>query len=188
MAARVGDVPEEGVGLIEVELVGVRVELPANQPIVLLRERTGTRYLPIWIGAPEATAIAFALQGVETSRPLTHDLFVHTLAALDVTLEAVHVTSLESGTYFAELQLRTGEGQLVTVSARPSDSIALASRLEDIPIRVADEVMDEVGLEIEDEDDEDAPDAEDEVRRFRDFLDNVDPEDFLPPEMGPSND
>jgi uncharacterized protein len=65
--------------VIEMELVGVRVELPANQPIVLLKERTGTRYLPIWIGAVEATAIAFALQGVETPRPLTHDLFVEVL-------------------------------------------------------------------------------------------------------------
>ncbi len=174
--------------LIELELVGVRVELPANQPIVLLRERDGSRYLPIWIGAPEATAIAFALQGVETPRPLTHDLFVDTLAALGVTLEAVHVTNLDGGTYFAELQLRTGQGELVTVSARPSDSIALASRLDDVPIRVDEAVMEEAGLEIEDDDeDESGPDAEDEVRRFRDFLDNVAPEDFLPPDAGPAS-
>lgn len=174
--------------LIELELVGVRVELPANQPIVLLRERDGSRYLPIWIGAPEATAIAFALQGVETPRPLTHDLFVDTLAALGVALEAVHVTNLDGGTYFAELQLRTAAGELVTVSARPSDSIALASRLEDVPIRVDEGVMDEAGLEIEDDEDESGPDAEDEVRRFRDFLDNVAPEDFLgPPDTGPAS-
>ena len=171
--------------MIEVELVGVRVELPANQPIVLLRERTGNRYLPIWIGAPEATAIAFALQGVETPRPLTHDLFVETLIALGVSLEAVHVTRIEAGTYFAELHLRGEDGELVVVSARPSDSIALAARLDDVPIRVVDDVMDEAGLEIEDEDeDDDAPDPEAEVRRFRDFLDNVDPEDFMGPGAG----
>ena len=168
--------------MIDVELVGVRVELPANQPIVLLRERSGNRYLPIWIGAPEATAIAFALQGVETPRPLTHDLFVETLVALGVTLEAVHVTQLDAGTYFAELHLRTEDGELVVVSARPSDSIALAARMDDVPIRVVDEVMDEAGLEIEDDEDEqDEPDPEAEVRRFRDFLDNVDPEDFMGP-------
>lgn len=164
--------------MIELELVGVRVELPANQPIVLLRERVGTRYLPIWIGAPEATAIAFALQGVETPRPLTHDLFVDTLVALGATLEAVHVTRLDSGTFFAELRLRL-DGEEVVVSARPSDAIALASRLEDVPILGAEEVLDEAGLEIEDEDADDG-DPEDEVRRFRDFLDNVDPEDFAP--------
>lgn len=166
--------------MIELELVGVRVELPANQPIVLLRERSGTRYLPIWIGAPEATAIAFALQGVETPRPLTHDLFVDTLAALGVRLEAVHVTRLDAGTYYAELQLRGPDGELRVVSARPSDSIALAARMDDIPIRVVQDVMDEAGLEIEDDEDEADQVAEDEVRRFRDFLDNVDPEDFAP--------
>lgn len=162
--------------MIELELIGVRVELPANQPIVLLREKTGARYLPIWIGAPEATAIAFALQGVETPRPLTHDLFVDVLEELGVVLEAVHVTRLHEGTFYAELHLLDGEERTI-VSARTSDAIALASRLEDVPIFGASEVLDEAGLEI-DEDDEEGPAAEDEVRRFREFLDNVSPEDF----------
>lgn len=164
--------------MVELELVGVRVELPANQPIVLLKERDGSRYLPIWIGAPEATAIAFALQGVETPRPLTHDLFVATLAALRTSLKEVHVTRLAEGTFFAELHLER-EGEQTIVSARPSDAIALASRLDDIPILGAEEVLDEAGLEIdEDEAAGGSEDPDEEVRRFREFLDTVDPEDF----------
>jgi bifunctional DNase/RNase len=164
--------------VIEMELVGVRVELPANQPIVLLKEIEGTRYLPIWIGAVEATAIAFALQGVETPRPLTHDLFVDVMEELGVLLAAVHVTELRDGTFYAELQLAQGE-RTFTVSARPSDAIALASRMEDVPILSATDVLDEAGLEIdESEDGEESGDAEEEVRQFRAFLDEVTPEDF----------
>jgi len=165
--------------VVELELVGVRVELPANQPIVLLKERSGTRYLPIWIGAPEATAIAFALQGVETPRPLTHDLFVATLDALGTALTAVHVTRLSEGTFFAELHLER-DGETTVVSARPSDAIALASRLQDIPILGAEEVLDEAGLEIDDDENETdgSEDPEEEVRMFRQFLETVDPEDF----------
>jgi uncharacterized protein len=165
--------------VIEMELVGVRVELPANQPIVLLREQGGTRYLPIWIGAVEATAIAFALQGVETPRPLTHDLLVDILEELGVELVAVHVTDLRDGTFFAELHLLQGE-RSSTISARPSDAIALASRLEGVPILAASSVLEEAGLEIDtiDEDGEEGVDAEEEVRQFRAFLDDVTPEDF----------
>lgn len=163
------------------ELIGVRVELPANQPIVLLKEQDGSRYLPIWIGAVEATAIAFALQGVETARPLTHDLFVDVLEELGVTVEAVHVTELRDGTFYAELHLEQG-GERNIVSARPSDAIALIARMQDIPILSAPHVLDEAGLEIDDvEDGEDAapgPEAEEEVRQFRAFLDDVSPEDF----------
>jgi uncharacterized protein len=164
--------------VIEMELVGVRVELPANQPIVLLKEREGSRYLPIWIGAVEATAIAFALQGVETPRPLTHDLFVDVLEEMGVELAAVHVTDLRDGTFFAELKLIQGD-KVFSVSARPSDAIALASRLKEVPILGAEAVLEEAGLEIDtDEDGEESVDAEEEVRQFRAFLDDVDPEDF----------
>ncbi len=166
--------------MIEMELVGVRVELPANQPIVLLKERTGSRYLPIWIGAVEATAIAFALQGVDTPRPLTHDLFVDVLGELDAQLAAVHVTELRDGTFYAELHL-SAQGRTTTVSARPSDAIALASRLTDVTIQADEDVLEEAGLEIEPSEDaagEDSVDAEEEVRQFRDFLDDVTPEDF----------
>jgi uncharacterized protein len=164
--------------VIELELVGVRVELPANQPIVLLKERTGTRYLPIWIGAVEATAIAFALQGVETARPLTHDLIVDLLESMAIELTAVHVTDLREGTFYAELHLRQGE-QTFVVSSRPSDAIAIASRLENIPILGAEAVLEEAGLEIDpDEDLEGEGDREEEVRQFRQFLDTITPEDF----------
>ena len=163
--------------MIEMELVGVRVELPANQPIVLLKEKTGTRYLPIWIGAVEATAIAFALQGVETPRPLTHDLFIDVMEELSVSIEAVHVTELRDGTFYAELHLAQ-DGETYSVSARPSDAIALASRLEDVPIFGAEAVLDEAGLEIETREEGTEVDAEEEVRQFRQFLENVSPEDF----------
>lgn len=164
--------------MIELELVGVRVELPANQPIVLLKERTGPRYLPIWIGAVEATAIAFALQGVETSRPQTHDLMVDVLDELGVTLKAVHVTELSEGTFYAELHLERG-GDTVVVSARPSDAIAIACRLEGVTIFGAEEVLDEAGIEIEADDESgEGGDPEEQVRQFREFLDSVTPEDF----------
>lgn len=168
---------KEWTGVIEVELVGVRVELPANQPIVLLKEKTGTRYLPIWIGAVEATAIAFALQGVETPRPLTHDLIVDVLTDLGIRLDAVHVTELRDGTFYAELHL-VQNGRNFTVSSRPSDAIAIASRLEDVPIYASEDVMDEAGLEIESTDEGSEVQAEEQVREFRAFLEGVTPEDF----------
>jgi uncharacterized protein len=147
-------------------VVGVRVELPANQPVVLLREEDGIRYLPIWIGAVEASAIAFQQQGVKTVRPLTHDLLREVIKALGVRLEAVHITELRDDTFYAELRFAGG----ITVSARPSDAIALALRCE-VEILGADAVLDAAGIEIPDE-------QEDEVERFREFLDHVTPEDF----------
>lgn len=155
--------------MIELELVGVRVELPHNQPIVLLKEQTGERYLPIWIGAVEATAIAFALQGVETARPLTHDLMRDLLDALTVEVDRIVVTELRDGTFYAEVQMSQG-GDGVVVSSRPSDAIALAVRTN-TPIFADESVLDEAGIEIEDDD-------EHEVERFKEFLDSVSPEDF----------
>ena len=163
--------------MIELELVGVRVELPANQPIVLLKEKHGPRYLPIWIGAVEATAIAFALQGVETARPLTHDLMVDVLAASGIEVTAVHVVDLRDGTYYAELHMRRGEEDIV-VSSRTSDAIAIATRLDDVPLYGAEAVLDEAGIEIDPDEDEENADPEEEVREFREFLDTVSPEDF----------
>lgn len=159
---------------IPVELIGVRIELPTNQPIVLLKEAGGARFLPIWIGAGEATAIAFALEGVEPQRPLTHDLLRITTETLGATVARVVITQLRDGIYYADLVLRRGEAEEVTVSSRPSDAIALAARTES-PIFVDPSVLDEAGVEIRDEDEEA------EVERFRDFLDEVTPQDFDSP-------
>ncbi len=150
----------------EVNVVGVRVEMPSNQPIVLLREADGERYLPIWIGAGEATAIAFAQQGVVPPRPLTHDLIKDLLAATGTELNEVRITEMKDGVFYATLVLGGG----VSVSARPSDSIALALRTGS-RIVCADEVLDEAGLTVPDE-------QEEEVEKFREFLDQINPEDF----------
>ncbi len=154
----------------DLEVVGVRVEMPSNNPIVLLRDRESGRYLPIWVGAVEATAIAYAQQGIVPPRPLTHDLLRDILKALDVTLAEVRITSLQDGVFYALLVFSNG----VEVSARPSDAIALALRV-DAPIRGAEEVMEAAGIELPDDDE---PEDEDQVEKFREFLDQVSPEDF----------
>jgi bifunctional DNase/RNase len=148
------------------EVVGVRVEMPTNQPIVLLKETQGERYLPIWIGPMEATAIAYAQQGLVPVRPLTHDLLRDILEALDIQLRTVNITALRNGTFFADLIFSNGK----EVSARPSDSIALALRTG-ATIFAADEILEEAGIAIPDE-------QEDEVEKFREFLDTITPEDF----------
>lgn len=150
----------------EVDVVGVRVEMPSNQPIVLLREASGERYLPIWIGAVEATAIAFAQQGVVPPRPLTHDLIKDILEQTGNALSEVRITHMADGVFYAALVFSSG----VEVSARPSDSIALALRTG-TRIVCAEEVLDEAGLSVPEE-------QEDEVEKFREFLDHVTPEDF----------
>jgi bifunctional DNase/RNase len=157
---------EDSTALTELTVVGVRVELPSQQPIVLLKETAGDRYLPIWIGAVEATAIAFAQQGGVTARPMTHDLLRDLLEALDRPLRHVTITDLREGVFYAELQFDDG----VTVSARPSDAIALAMRTG-AAIRGDEAVLAEAGIAIPDE-------QEDEVERFREFLDTITPEDF----------
>lgn len=158
---------------VPMDLVGVRIELPSNQPIVLLREKEGRRFLPIWIGAIEATAIAYALEGVEHQRPLTHDLFRDSVQAMGSTVERVVVTELRDNIFFADLVFSTGDSE-VHVSARPSDAIALAART-DAPLFAASQVLDDAGIEIEDET------KEDEIERFREFLDDVSPTDFGAP-------
>lgn len=152
-----------------VEVLGVRVEMPSNQPIVLLREIEGERYLPIWIGATEATAIAYVQQGVVPPRPLTHDLLKDVIDGVGRAVLDVRITRLDDGVFFAEIDL--GDG--TAISARPSDAIALALRT-DSPIHVAEGVLDEAGVEIPDE----SEDEEDEVEKFREFLDQITPEDF----------
>ena len=150
----------------QMEVVGVRVEMPTNNPIVLLKETQGERYLPIWIGPMEATAIAFAQNGMVPARPLTHDLFRDVLEAFGVQLQTVNITALRDGIFFADLIFSNGK----EVSARPSDSIALALRTG-ATIFASEEILDEAGVAIPDE-------QEDEVEKFREFLDQISPEDF----------
>lgn len=150
-----------------VEVMGVRVEMPSNQPIVLLKELDGVRYLPIWLGAAEATAIAFAQQEVTPPRPLTHDLFKNVLDKLQAKLQTVYLTELKDGVFYAQLNFDEGE----SVSARPSDAIALALRTGS-PILASEELLKEAGIEIPDQ-------SEDEIEKFKEFLDEINPEDFL---------
>jgi bifunctional DNase/RNase len=150
----------------ELDVVGVRVEVPSNQPLVLLRERDGDRFLPIWIGAVEAAAIAFAEQGTPTPRPLTHELIQLVIEALGDSLTVVQIDNVEDGVFYATLRFASG----ASVSARPSDSIALALRTG-TPIEAAESVLDEAGVVL-------STDEEEEVEKFREFLADVEPEDF----------
>ncbi len=165
--------------MVEVHLRAVRVDLQSNTPVLLLQETEGEgRTLPIFIGTPEAAAIAYALQGVAMPRPMTHDLIRDLLSTLDVAVERVVITELRSSTYFAELQLRRG-GDRSVVSSRPSDAVAVAVRTGS-PLYVADELMDAEGivLAIEPSDDDEGESPDELVGQFRQFLDSIKPEDF----------
>src|SRR5215213_4592854 len=162
--------------MTEMELVGVRVEMPSSSPIALLREVGGAgRMLPIFIGAPEATAIAFALEEVVTPRPMTHDLLKNLLDDLGVSVESVIVTDLQDNTFFAEIELHASDG-VHRVSSRPSDALALAARTG-TPIYAEEAVLDQAGYTAEEEETEAEP-AEEVVEQFKEFIDTVNPEDF----------
>lgn len=165
-------------------LRAVRVDVGTSTPLLLLEEVGGERVLPIFIGAPEAAAIAYALQGVESPRPMSHDLLGHVVSALGAKLFAVEITELADNTFFASLRL-VRSGEEINVSARPSDAVALALRMG-APILVSDDLMAAEGKVMQlayDEDDEeyvelDTPDEADLVAQLRAFLDQVRPEDF----------
>jgi bifunctional DNase/RNase len=164
--------------LVQVEVVGVRIEMPSNQPIVLLKEIDGTRFLPIWVGAVEATAIAFAQQGLEAQRPLTHDLIENLLERVDITLTSVHITEIKDGVFYAELLLRNSEGALEPLSARPSDAIAIALRTKST-IMVDSDLLDEIVIDIPEQIANEVSSAGDqELEAFREFRDGINPEDF----------
>ena len=158
--------------MVEMDLLGVRLELPANTPVVLLREQSGERVLPIYIGPEEAKAIAVALEGMVMPRPMTHDLLRDVLGAMGATLTRVTVTELRDRTFYAELELRQ-DGRTFRVSSRPSDAIALAVRA-DAKIYVADEVIDDSAIEFNQE----PEDSGEVIDEFKKFLENVTPEDF----------
>ena len=156
----------------EVDVLGVRVEMPTNNPIVLLRERDGGRYLPIWIGAAEAAAITYAQQGVVPPRPLTHDLLRDVLAVLGHELTEVRIVALKDSVFHASLVV---DGS-VEISSRASDAIALALRTGS-PVLVDPAILDEAAIVVSSEED-------DEVERFKEFLDHVSAEDFEGPSGG----
>ena len=170
--------------MIEVVLRAVRVDVGTSTPLLLLEEVGGERVLPIFIGAPEAAAIAYALQGVKSPRPMSHDLLGHVVSALGAKLFAVEITELADNTFFASLRL-VRSGEEINVSARPSDAVALALRMG-APILVSDDLMAAEGKVMQlayDEDEEeyvelDTPDEADLVAQLRAFLDQVRPEDF----------
>ncbi len=165
--------------MVEMHLSAVRVEIPSNNPLLLLQETSGTkRTLPIYIGPSEAQAIAFAQQGVETPRPMTHDLLRDVIDELGARVECIVITELRERTFFAEIRMVLGTARH-SVSARPSDAVALAVRL-DCPIYAEEELLDAEGVILpdDDEEEEEVVEAEELVSEFRDFIEGIRPEDF----------
>lgn len=178
------------------DVVGVRMEAPGRTQLLLLRERSGLRrVLPIYIGEPEADSIQKGLAGRVPPRPLTHDLVVDLLGALGADIDRVVITDVDEGIFLAELRLRTRTGS-VSVSARPSDAVAIAVR-SGCEIWCETDVLDSAGRIVQERDDEDETDDEsdddltdvdpggdvdvDEIMgEFRDFIEGIKPEDFAP--------
>ena len=156
----------------EMVIYGVSFDMVGKQPIVLLKTRDGNKFLPIWIGHPEAAAILMKLQGANTPRPMTHDLISEMLSELDVSCSRVSVTELRENTFYAEVTLQLN-GREIPIDSRPSDALALAVRTG-APIFAAEDVISESAIEFEHE----VEDTEEVVEKFKDFLDNVTPEDF----------
>jgi bifunctional DNase/RNase len=165
--------------MLEMRLAAVRVELPSQTPILLLQETAGSnRTLPIYIGNSEAQAIAYALQGVETPRPMTHDLMKDLLAEVGASVDCVVITELRDRTFFAEIRLVTA-GQRRTVSARPSDAVALAVRVS-ATIYAEESLVDAEGYVLNEDVVEEAGESDELMSQFRDFIDAIRPEDFEP--------
>lgn len=162
---------------IPMSIDGVQVGFASAAPVVLLREAEGNRYLPIWIGAVEATAIVAALEDMVPPRPLTHDLLRMAVESLGAEVDRIVVTEVRDNVFYAELVLITNGGE-VTVSCRPSDAIALAVRTE-AQLFAHSEVLDEAGVLIKS-----AEEPEQEIEEFRRFLEEVSPEDFSSGESG----
>ncbi len=156
----------------EMVIYGVSFDMVGKQPIVLLKTVDGNKFLPIWIGHPEAASILMKLQGASTPRPMTHDLLCEMLGELEVKCTQVAVTELRENTFFASITLSAG-GREMEIDSRPSDAIALAVR-SGAPIFAAEEVIAESAIEFE----HNMEESEDVVERFKEFLEDVTPEDF----------
>ncbi len=156
----------------EMVIYGVSFDLVGKQPIVLLKTADGNKFLPIWIGHPEAAAILMKLQGANTPRPMTHDLVAEILGQLEVKIVRIAVTELRENTFYAQITVQQ-DGSEIDIDSRPSDAIALAIRAE-APIFAADEVIEESGIEFENGE----VNEEEMVAEFKRFLDNVTPDEF----------
>jgi bifunctional DNase/RNase len=156
----------------EMSIYGVSFDMVGKQPIVLLRTLDGTKFLPIWIGHPEAAAILMKLQGTPTPRPMTHDLVTDMLGELNASVARVAVTELRENTFYAQITLQVN-GSEIEIDSRPSDAIALAVRA-DAKIFVADDVIDDSAIEFNQE----PEDSGEVIDEFKKFLENVSPEDF----------
>ncbi len=154
----------------EMVIYGVSFDMVGKQPIVLLKTADGNKFLPIWIGHPEAAAILMKLQGAATPRPMTHDLFTDILSQLEARVVKIAVTELRENTFYAQITVAIDGGE-IEIDSRPSDAIALAVRAE-APIFAAEAVIEESAIEFEHENEEEV------VEEFKKFLDEVKPEDF----------
>ncbi|HXR11620.1 MAG TPA: bifunctional nuclease family protein [Gaiellaceae bacterium] len=159
----------------EMLIYGVSFDLVGKQPIVLLKTAEGNKFLPIWIGHPEAAAILMKLQSQAPPRPMTHDLLSDMLEQLGAQIIRITVTELRENTFYAQITLQQ-DGSEIDVDSRPSDAIALAIRAE-APIFAADRVIEESAIEFEGEE-IDQERLDDEVAKFRNFLDEVTPDQF----------
>jgi bifunctional DNase/RNase len=156
----------------EMVIYGVSFDLVGKQPIVLLKTADGNKFLPIWIGHPEAAAILMRLQGASTPRPMTHDLVTDMLSQLDAQVVRITVTELRDSTFYAQITVAQ-DGSEIEIDSRPSDAIALAIRAE-APIFVADRVIEESAIEFEGEE----VNEEEIVSEFKQFLEEVSPDEF----------
>lgn len=155
--------------LIKMTLEGVRIEIPSNKPILLLKEENGNRYLPIWIGPYEASAIALELSNIKTPRPMTHDLIMNIINNLKIIIDNIEITDIKDNTFYAIINLKNTDSKVVKIDSRPSDAIATAVRSK-CDIFVKEHVLESGGLKIQSIDEE--------VSKFKDFLEHIEPDDF----------
>tara|TARA_B000000565_G_scaffold248379_1_gene218694 strand:- start:2901 stop:3380 length:480 start_codon:yes stop_codon:yes gene_type:complete len=154
---------------INVEVNSIRLEESSETPILLLLDPSTQKVLPIWIGTIEAVSIAYAQEGILHDRPQTHDLLLNIVEALEGSISEVNISNIEDSTYFADIILNTVNG-LVTLSARPSDAIALALR-SNIPVTVNQEVFETNSIDL-------IIDNANEIEEFKEFIKDIKPEDF----------
>jgi len=160
---------KEKSNLIKMSLEGVRIELPSQKPIILLKESKGNRYLPIWIGPFEASAIALEMSHIKMPRPMTHDLIINIIKNLKIKIDNIEILDLRDNTFYAIINIIDCNRRLIKIDSRPSDAIATAVRSK-CDIFVAEKVLDSGGIVIQTIDEE--------IEKFKDFLDHVRPDDF----------